>query len=139
MHETLAFYIVRLYKDFLRYTNAELKTLGLNFGQMPIILYIGKHPECTQSALTRDLKLDWGYSQRSIVKLFETDFIDKSYDSEKASNCLKLTPKGQEAFKLCHKVFFDWDEDKMQDFTSKEREELISLLAQISAEKEGIN
>ena len=139
MNETLAFHIVSLYKDFLEYTKLRLKEIGLNFGQMPVILYIGKHPNCTQSSLTKELSLDWGYSQRCIQKLCDTLFIEKSFLKEKNCNRLTLTAKGDEAFEICHSVFSSWDAIKMQDFTFSEQNDLLSLIAKISAEKEGKN
>ena len=139
MNETLAFSIVKLYKDFLEYTKKELKAFGLNFGQMPVILYIGKHPNCTQSCLTKELSLDWGYSQRSVQKLCDTGFIEKSFLKEKNCNCLTLTDKGNEAFEICHSVFSSWDAIKMQNFNFSQKNDLLSLIAKISAEKEGKN
>ena len=60
MKETLAFHIAALYRQFLAYTTEELKKAGLNFGQMPLIIYTGKHPGCTQADMTKMLRLDWG-------------------------------------------------------------------------------
>ena len=60
MKETLAFHIAALYRQFLAYTTEELKKAGLSFGQMPLIIYTGKHPGCTQADMTKMLRLDWG-------------------------------------------------------------------------------
>ena len=77
MKDTFAFQVLVLYREFLAYTKKELKALGLSFGQMPLIVYAGKHPGCMQADLTRALQLDWGYSQRSVGKLVETGFMTK--------------------------------------------------------------
>lgn len=66
---TLSYYTTELYKEFAAYTTEKLHELGLNFGQMYFIIYVGKHPECTPSELTSALKLDWGHSQRSVANL----------------------------------------------------------------------
>ena len=42
---TLSYYTTELYKEFAAYTTEKLHELGLNFGQMYFIIYVGKHPE----------------------------------------------------------------------------------------------
>ena len=74
---TLSYYTTELYKEFAAYTTEKLHELGLNFGQMYFIIYVGKHPECTPSELPSALKLDWGHSQRSVAKLAEDGFLIK--------------------------------------------------------------
>ena len=78
---TLSYYTTELYKEFAAYTTEKFHELGLNFGQMYFIIYVGKHPDSTPSALTSALKLDWGYSQRSVAKLVEDGFIKKKEKS----------------------------------------------------------
>lgn len=134
MRDTLAFQITALYRDFLAYTGDALKKLGLNFGQMPLILYAGKHPGCTQAELTRALKLDWGYSQRSVAKLVESGFMKKQQDREKSGNRLHLTEMGKAAFDVCHRVFGDWDGIHTEGLTSEEKETLLLLLRKMTAD-----
>ena len=134
MKETFAFQITVFYREFLAYTTAELKKLGLSFGQMPLILYVGKHPDCTQAELTKALRLDWGYSQRSIAKLAKSGFMNKEPDKIKSGNCLILTEKGEHAFAVCHDVFASWDSLHLSKLTSDEKEALFLLLNKIKAE-----
>lgn len=131
MKDSLAFQIVVLYRDFVSYTTKELKTLGLNFGQMPLILYMGKHQGCVQADLTKALKLDWGYSQRSIAKLVDAGFMTKEYNEEKSCNCLNLTERGKHAFDICHSVFYAWDDGKMQAFSTEDKATVLELLKKI--------
>ena len=128
MKDTLAFQIIVLYREFVAYTTTELKKLGLNFGQIPLVVYIGKHPGCTQADLTKALNLDWGYSQRSISKLADAEFIIKEHDEKKSCNFLNLIEKGKQAFALCHEVFDSWDEIKLKDFSEDNKKALISSL-----------
>ena len=137
MKETMAFQIMRLHRDFLAYTTEELKGLGLSFGQMPLILYAGKHPGCTQADLTKMLRLDWGYSQRSVTKLVEAGFLEKEYDAEKGSNCLTLTDRGREVFDASHKVFRSWDQTRANGLTEEEQQTLLLLLSKITTDRKG--
>lgn len=92
---TLSYYTTELYKEFAAYTTEKLHELGLNFGQMYFIIYVGKHPECTPSELTSALKLDWGHSQRSVAKLAEDGFLIKEKKSGRSYR-LTLTPLGKQ-------------------------------------------
>lgn len=133
MFQTLAYYATAFHRSFVNYTTAKLQTLGLNFGSLFLVIYVGKHPGCTQTQLTSDLNLDWGYSQRSITKLVEEGFLTR----EKSGRCyhLNLSDKGQQAFEVSHQVFFDWDEQVLSALSLQEREQLFTLLAK-AAQKE---
>lgn len=133
MFQTLAYYATAFHRSFVNYTTAKLQTLGLNFGSLFLVIYVGKHPGCTQTQLTSDLNLDWGYSQRSVTKLMEEGFLTR----EKSGRCyhLNLSDKGQQAFEVSHQVFFDWDEQVLSALSLQEREQLFTLLAK-AAQKE---
>ena len=133
MFQTLAYYATAVHRSFVNYTTAKLQTLGLNFGSLFLVIYVGKHPGCTQTQLTSDLNLDWGYSQRSVTKLVEEGFLTR----EKSGRCyhLNLSDKGQQAFEVSHQVFFDWDEQVLSALSLQEREQLFTLLAK-AAQKE---
>lgn len=133
MFQTLAYYATAFHRSFVNYTTAKLQTLGLNFGSLFLVIYVGKHPGCTQTQLTSDLNLDWGYSQRSVTKLVEEGFLTR----EKSGRCyhLNLSDKSQQAFEVSHQVFFDWDEQVLSALSLQEREQLFTLLAK-AAQKE---
>jgi DNA-binding MarR family transcriptional regulator len=105
--KTLSYYVAMLYRSFSAFTGERLQAVGLNFGLVFFIVYIGKKPNCTPSELTKELALDWGHSQRCVNRLVEDGFITK----EKSGRhyLLNLTERGQEAFEAAHRVFFDWD------------------------------
>ena len=126
MFQTLALYSTVLYRDFTAYTSEKLEQLGLHFGLLFFLLYVGKHPGATPAELTRALQLDWGHSQRCVTKLVETGFLTK----EKAGRGyqLHLTEKGQEAFAVSHQVFYDWDSQRLAALTPEERQTLLALL-----------
>lgn len=126
MNKTFAYYIAVLYKDFIDYSTSEFKALGFNFGQFPFILYVGKHPNCTQAKLTSSLHLDWGHSSRTITKLVENGFMTKELVDNK-NYCLSLTDKGYKAFKLTHDVFESWDQQHLSSLSEEERTTLLLL------------
>ena len=77
MFQTLGYYAIAFHRSFTSYTIQRLQQLGLNFGSLFPVLYVGKHPGCTQAELTKALGLDWGYSQRSITKLVAEGFLTR--------------------------------------------------------------
>lgn len=131
---TLSYYTTELYKEFAAYTTEKLRELDLNFGQMYFIIYVGKHPDCTPSELTSTLKLDWGYSQRSVAKLVEDGFLIKEKKSGRSYQ-LTLTSLGKQAFDVCHQVFYDWDGIKLVGLTKEEQQLLLDLLCKITIQK----
>ena len=135
MFTTLAYRITRLHRSFTGYTTRRLGQLGLNFGSLFPVIYVGKHPGCTQAELTGALGLDWGYSQRVIAKLVRDGFLTK----EKSGRAyhLNLSPRGEEAFQVSHQVFFDWDEQALSALSPAERDTLFFLLAKISRKEDG--
>ena len=129
MHQTLALCAAMLHRDFTAYTSGKLEKLGLHFGLLYFLLYVGKHPGTPPAELTRALHLDWGHSQRSITKLVESGFLTK--EKEGRSHRLHLTEKGQEAFAVSHQVFFDWDRQRMAALTAQEQQTLLELLQKV--------
>lgn len=104
MFHTLAYYNTVLHRAFTAYTAERLGQVGLPFGLLFPVIYVGKHPGCTQAELTKALGLDWGYSQRCVVKLTEESFLRR--EKQGRAYHLSLLPRGEEAFALGHQVFF---------------------------------
>lgn len=126
MVQTLAYFATVLHRSFVAYTTQRLQALGLNFGALFQVIYVGKHPGCTQAELTAALGLDWGYSQRSVTKLVEEGFLTR--EKRGRAYHLGLSPAGERAFAVSHQVFFDWDEQVLQGLSPREREQLLGLL-----------
>ena len=131
MRDTFAFQIVYLYKNFLSFVNQELKNRDVSRGQIPFIIYVGKHEGCAPCQLTKELKMDWGHSQRSITRLVEQNLMIKQSDSENKRNYhLYLTESGKDIFKLCHQMFNDWD---ALCFSKTSKETKVQMIAQLNA------
>jgi len=126
MFRTFSYACTVLYRRFTQYTSARLNQLGLSFGTLFFLIYVGKHPGCTQSELTTALHLDWGHSQRTVLKLVEGGFLLRKKDGR--AYRLTLSEQGQRAFTASHQVFFDWDEQALANLTPEERRQLTALL-----------
>ena len=126
MLRTFSYACTVLYRRFTHYTSNRLHQLGLSFGTLFFLIYVGKHPGCTQSELTTDLRMDWGHSQRTVLKLVESGFLNREKDGR--AYRLTLSDKGRRAFEASHQVFFDWDEETLSNLTPEERTQLMALL-----------
>ena len=129
MFQTFANYVTAFRRSFTGYTNRQLQQLGLNFGSLFPVIYVGKHPDCTQSELTKSLGLDWGYSQRTVTRLVEDGFLTRA-KSGRAYH-LNLSQKGQQAFEISHQVFYDWDRQVLSALDAEEQRQLFTLLEKI--------
>ena len=132
---TVSSCILTLYKEFAAHITQCLQELGLSLGLMYFVIYVGKHPNCTPSELTKSLQLDWGHSQRSLNKLVEGGFLTKEKTGH--SYRLNLTQTGEEAFTTCHQVFSDWDAQNLIGLNRAEQQQLLNLL-QKAVRKESV-
>lgn len=125
-HKTLSYYSTIFYRSFAAFTSEQLQAVGLNFGLLFFVIYVGKHPGCSPSELTKALHLDWGYSQRSLNKLAEDGFLSR--EKHGRSYALTLTDRGQQAFVVSHQVFFTWDDTRLANLNDTEKDQLLALL-----------
>ena len=128
--QTVAYSTTVLFRDFSDFTSRQLQQLGLNRGMLFLILYVGKHPGCSQAELTEALGLDWGYGQRSILKLVEDGFLLR--EKHGRAYHLDLSKKGQEAFAVSHQMFFDWDQENLCCLDASEQAQLLALLEKLT-------
>lgn len=134
MTETFSYRCITFYRNFVDYTTQRLQELGLSFGVLFLLVYVGKHPDCTQGELTQALELDWGYCQRSVVKLVEDGFLLR--ERRGRAYHLELSEKGREAFELSRGFFAQWDEQALRGLEEGERETLFSLLNRVTIKEE---
>lgn len=127
--QSLAFFTTLLNKDFTNYCNRRLAEAGLLQGQLYFILYVGKHPGCAPKELAKGLRMDIGHTTRSLVKLEQGGFLEQeSNPDDRRAHILRLTERGEAAFRLSHELFAQWDEMLLDGFTAEEREQLMGLL-----------
>lgn len=133
MTDTLAYHATVLSRSFSAFTGHVLDQLGLSQGLLYPILYVGRHPDCTQAELTEALGLDWGYCQRSVLRLTEDGFLIR--EKRGRAYRLSLSDKGAQAFEASHQVFFDWDAQALANLNETERGQLFQLLRKIKPEE----
>ena len=137
---SLAYFVNVLRKEFVEYCNKRLQALGLMEGQLYFILYVGKHPGCTQKELAQALRMDTGHTTRTLVKLKQNGFLEKEmHQKDKRSHIIRLTEKGKSAFRVSHELLTEWDAEVLQPLNSEERRQLMSLMRRFARGKEGMD
>lgn len=131
--DSLSFYISFLRKNFTEFCSEKLSEIGVTYGQVFIIIYIGKNQACSPKDISKALNLDAGHLNRTLSKLIENDFIlQKKNENDKRANIVTLTSKGQEIFKRSYSLFDEWDDIVLSSFTDNEKEELMRLIKKVA-------
>ena len=130
--DSLSFYISFLRKNFTEFCSEKLSEMGLSYGQVFIIIFIGKNEACSPKDISKALNLDAGHLNRTLSKLIENNFIlQKKNENDRRANIVTLTSKGQEVFKRSYSLFDEWDDLVLSSFTNDEREQLITLIKKL--------
>ena len=127
------FYISVLRKSFVSYCSEKLSEVGLTYGQLYIIIYIGRRRECSPKEISTFLKLDAGHINRTLSKLIENGFIiQKKNPNDKRANIVNLTEKGEDVFKMSYNLFKDWDDEVLSLLGDNEKEKLMDVMKEIT-------
>ena len=140
MTETFAFYISVLRKEFTKYCSETLSELNVTYGQLFILIFLGKKEKCSPKTLSTILKLDAGQLNRTILTLTKNGFlIQEKNQQDRRANILSLTDKGKQVFEMSHNLFYQWDEGALAPLSAAERQELLKLVKKIVFSKSNIN
>lgn len=132
MEETLSFLITVFYKDFARFCGQRLQQSGLSRGLLFFLLYIGKQPGCSPGKMSESLGTDNGHTTRSVDRLVEKGFVAKARRPEDRRGwSLTLTERGEDAYRLCHELFDEWDRERFGKLPAQVRTEAMSALQQL--------
>ncbi|MCI5773840.1 MAG: MarR family transcriptional regulator [Erysipelotrichaceae bacterium] len=132
MLESFAFYISTLRKQFNKYCSERLEEMGISYGQLYVIIFVGKKEACSPSDVSNGLRLDAGHLNRTINKLIDNGFISQTKnEKDRRANVLTLTQKGEEVFQASKELFVEWDKKVLSSLNEEEKEQLMSLLKKV--------
>lgn len=134
--ESFAFYISVLRKQFTSYCFEKLSKMDVTYGQLHIIIFVGKKKKCSPKDISIALKLDAGHLNRTLSKLIENDLIVKQKNTnDKRSNIVSLTTKGNQVFELSHSLFQEWDNKILSSLSDSDKQKLMELIKKITIYK----
>lgn len=125
-----------LRRQFVGYCTGQLSQVGVTYGQVYILICIGKRGACSPKEIGQVLGLDAGHLNRTLAKLAEGGFVEQEPDpKDRRARVVRLTPKGEEIFALSHEVFHQWDEEVLAPLSTQEREQLMGYLQKLNRER----
>lgn len=130
MHtESFAFYIAMLRKHFVAYCTEKLAELEVTYGQLFILIYIGKKKECSPKEISEYLRLDAGQLNRTLAKLTEKKLIDqRKNSSDKRANIVNLTEQGDRIVEESRNLFYTWDDTILSGMEEDRRQKLMESM-----------
>lgn len=127
----MAFYIAVLRRQFTEFCKKKLAEMDVTYGQIFIILYIGKRGKCMPKEISLALELDEGHLNRVLLKLIENGFIIRT-KKDGRSNIVNLTSKGEQVFRKSRDLFYEWDENMLSSLSESEKQKLLELIKKIT-------
>lgn len=134
--DSFAFYISVLRKKFTQYCSGRLAEMNVTYGQLFIIIFVGKKGKCSPKEISISLGLDPGHLNRTISKLEEHGLLlQKKNEQDRRAKILSLTDKGRQVFEMSHDLFYQWDEIVLEALSDAERLELLRLLKKTASHR----
>lgn len=132
MESSLAYLVSVLRNEFSNFCNGKLERMGLTEGLLFIMLYIGKHPQCSPKRLANDLYMDAGYATRCLSKLEKAGYILQVVNTDdRRARKVELTNLGKEVFANCCSVFYEWDNLVMQDLNATQKTTMLATMQKL--------
>lgn len=136
MKDTLAFLVSQLRRDFTAYCGRQLQEMGVTQGELFYMIYIGNHEGCLAKEVSAALSADAGYTARLLAKLEERGFLRQEVNpQDKRAKMLYLTTKGENVSQASRRLFEQWDEEVFSRFSVEERQELLSGMKKVWAQR----
>lgn len=137
MDKPFPYYILRLREQFARYSDDRLAEMGLTRGLMFFLIYVGKQPGCSPSALSAALRADTGHTTRSLDKLVRAGLLARERRAEdRRGFSLRLTEAGEAALAHIEGLFDQWEALALEALPLQQRADLTGALADILAHLE---
>lgn len=134
--DSFAFYISVLRKNFTQYCSDRLAEMNVTYGQLFILIFVGKKGTCSPKEISISLGLDPGHLNRTISKLEEHGLLlQKKNEQDRRAKILTLTDKGRQVFEMSHDLFYQWDEIVLEALSDAERLELLRLLKKTASHR----
>lgn len=131
--DSFAYYISVLRKQFTAYCTEKLSEVGVTYGQLYIIIYVGKMKECSPKDISLSLKLDAGHLNRALSKLIENELIEQRKNvNDRRSNIVILTEKGKQVFEMSHNLFQEWDNMILSQLDDSNRQNMMDCIKKIT-------
>ena len=130
--DVLNMLLVKLFNDILKIEAAAIKQgefSDLSVTENHIIEAIGKNREMTMTEVAKDLEITVGTLTTAINRLIKKEYVERRrIEEDRRVVLIKLTSKGEEAFKSHAQFHDDMIKSIMKELPTEEEVVLISSL-----------
>ena len=122
-------WILILYRYGNSYINRKLEHYNIGKGQHFILLTLFRNGGISQEALSSYLQLDKGSIAKSVKKLEDRAYIERSFDLiDKRVNKVSLTQKGLDIIPVIQEVIQSLGDILLSELSESEKQEVNHLL-----------
>lgn len=133
MTDSFSFYVSLLRKQFTQYCSERLAEINVTYGQLFILIFVGRKGPCSPKEISLALELDAGHLNRTLSKLTANGLLkQKKNEMDKRANIISLTSKGREAFERSRELFHEWDLLILDPLSDTEKQTLLELMQKIA-------
>ena len=99
----------------------KVEGTGLYRSQHRLLMILGKHPDCSQTAIAEKMEISPPAVAVTLKKLEKGGFVSRQcHENDNRVNYVKVTEKGRKAIEVSIRYFQEIDEAMFADFTDEE-------------------
>lgn len=130
--DSFAFCVSVLRKRFAAFCTDRLSQMDVTYGQLYIILFLGKRECCSPKDISTALHLDAGHLNRTLAKMATENLIVQTKSTvDKRATVVQLTEHGQKVYENSRNLFQEWDATTLEMLTEEEKKTLLQLLRKV--------
>lgn len=128
----LGFVLASLTRLYYKCLNLKLMSVGIPYGQPPVLDYLTRNDGCIQNAIAKALHLEPA-TVTSVLTTMERDGLieRRACGDDKRISKVYITEKGLEAKIVARDVMIDFSETVLADFTDEEIDILVNLCSKM--------
>ncbi len=141
MRKELQHQIVNLFRQsdqaMKRVIGKKVEDTGIYRSQHRLLMILGKHPDCSQTAIANKLEISPAAVAVSLKKLEKAGYITRSCDAEdNRMNHVVITDKGKKAIDQSILYFQEIEDAMFEGFSQEELETYAAFLGRVIQNEE---
>lgn len=130
--DSFAFCVSVLRKKFAAFCTERLSQMDVTYGQLYIILFLGKREICSPKDISTALHLDAGHLNRTLAKMVTENLVVQTKSTvDKRASVVQLTAHGRQVYEKSRNLFQEWDTTALEMLTEEEKQTLMQLIRKV--------
>ncbi|MDE5907330.1 MAG: MarR family transcriptional regulator [Lachnospiraceae bacterium] len=136
MEKEIEHQIINLFRQMdqslKRAISKKVKDTGIYRSQHRLLMFLGKHPDCSQTELAEKMDISPAAVAVSLKKLEKGGYINRqSHAEDNRINHVEVTEKGKGAISVSIQYFKEIENAMLKDFSAQELDNLKHYLERI--------